>query len=379
MPEPEQLSLGLDAAGAVGLPAQLEPMRARPASEPFDSPDYLFETWWNGVRVLASIAHGRVRLHNRRLGDLLAHFPELEPLGCSVGEQPAMLDGEIVIVDERGKPDQDALQRRLRLTDPSAIEAEAMRQPACLLVSDILFRGRRWLLTEPLQRRKRILADAVHPADCVYLAESFQGEGRALFEAAIESQLEGILAKPKDSLYQPGGFAGQWLAIGHERKELVVGGFSLHIAGGERAIELVLGGYDSGQLVFVTSAPPPMEERARAELLALLNALQIDAPPFANSPPFIACWVQPDLVLTVRSSRRSGSRQMRFPAVERIRLDISPDDCLLASGAEAGVSLPDPAGEAHPRLTMLNTLALPFEGPPAQPTPRPRLRLVEGS
>src|SRR5579862_4899466 len=98
MPEPEQLSLGLDDLGALGLPAHLEPMRARPASDPLDSPDYLFETWWNGVRALVSVASGKVRLYNRRLGDVLPHFPELEPLGYSVAEQPAMLDGDIVIV-----------------------------------------------------------------------------------------------------------------------------------------------------------------------------------------------------------------------------------------------------------------------------------------
>src|SRR5947209_5259099 len=110
MPEPAQLSLGLDDRGAIGLPANLEPMLARPASEPFDSPDYLFETWWHGVRVLASVAAGAVRLRNRRLGEVTYHFPELEPLCQSVVEQPLLLDGEIVIVNEHGHPDLDALQ-----------------------------------------------------------------------------------------------------------------------------------------------------------------------------------------------------------------------------------------------------------------------------
>lgn len=377
MPEPEQLSLGLDDLGAVGLPSVLEPMLARAGNQPFDSPDYLFETRWNGIRVLASVASGRVRLQNRRLGDILTHFPELEPLSQSVSEQPALLDGEIVIVDERGHPDLHALQRRLRLIEPRAIEAEALRQPACFLATDILFRGTRWLLGEQLQRRKRVLADTVHQADCLYLAEFFDTEGRALFEAAIESELDGILAKPKNGLYAPGGFAGQWLAIGHERKELVVGGFTMHIAGGERSVELVLGGYDDGRLVFVTAVQPPAEEQSRRELLALLNSLQVESPPFAEPPPFIACWVRPELVLSIRTSHRPGMPEMRYPVFDTIRIDIAPDECLVAADGDARFQARDVDRAARPQLTMLTTMTLPFDGGgSSEQAERPRLRLV---
>lgn len=369
----EQLALGIEEAGTVGLPRQLDPMRARPAAAPFDSGDYLFETRWNGVRTLASIEAGRVSLRNRRLGDISERFPELKGLRYAVREQPLLLDGEVVIVDERGRPDFDRLQRRLRLVDEQLIQIEAQRHPACLLASDVLFRGRQWLLSEPLARRKRLLADSLHQADCLYLAEAFETEGQALFQAAIDSDLEGILAKPRSGPYSPGSFSGGWLSVGRGREEFVLGGYSLQISGGSRSVELLAGSYDDrGQLTFVSSLRPPADEKLRNELFAVLNGLQVDVSPFSQAPPFIACWVRPELVVTVSSTRRQADASMRYPVVERVRLDVAADECLVP------VDTPifrEPMPEPRPYLTMLTTLPLPFEAPQSA-GPRPFLRVV---
>jgi ATP-dependent DNA ligase len=374
---PAQLPLELGGDALLELPAQPEPMRARPIAEPFDSPEYLFETRWNGIRALASIMDGQVRLHNHRLGDLSSRFPELRPLAQAAADQPLLIDGEIVIVDERGHPELDQPQYRLRLLDEQHILAEAMRQPACFLASDLLFRGRRWTVGEPLWRRKRWLAEALHPCDCLYLAEHFETEGRALFQAAVDSDLEGILAKPKDSVYAAGGTTG-WLAVAREREELVIGGYSLQIGpAGGRMVELLLGGYDAaGQFLFAAPAAPPEDEILRAELSAALNALQAEQPPFAEPPPFIACWVRPELVVTVNFGQRAGQAGPRVPFVERVRLDVAPDDCLLPGDMPA--ARPRPAPEARPQLTMLTTLPLPLEPAESEPRERPRLRLVNG-
>jgi bifunctional non-homologous end joining protein LigD len=343
-------------------------MRARPVGEAFDAADYLFETRWNGIRALATIAGGHVRLRNRRLGDLTARFPELGFLAVSAADQPLLVDGEIVIVDEHGHPDFDAAQWRLRLVDRQLVDAEALRKPACFLASDLLFRGQRWLLGEPLQRRKRQLVDALHQADCLYLAECFEGEGRALFQAAVESELEGVLAKPRDGLYAPGGFG--WLSVERDSRNLVLGGYSLQIVAGARAMELLLGAYDDeGALRFVAAVQPPRDERQRNELFTVLNALQVEASPFAGPPPAIACWVRPELVVSA-AFKAAGP-----PRFERVRLDVSPDECLQPASPPAG-KLPPPR-ETRPQLTMLTTLPLPLDGDPAGPAERPRLRLVD--
>ncbi|HLG72189.1 MAG TPA: hypothetical protein VK009_17360 [Chloroflexota bacterium] len=367
----EQLPLGLDeGSGGAGAPAFVTPMRAQPVAEPFDSPDYLFETRWGGIRALVAIAGGGVRLHSRRLGDLTSRFPELRLLAYAAAEQPLLLDGEIVIVDERGHPQFDTPQWRLRLVDEQLIAAEALRHPACFLASDLLYRGQRWLLRDPLQRRKRQLAEALHQSDCLYLAEYFEAEGRALYEAAVESQLEGILAKPRDGLYTPGGFGGGWLAVGRERETLVVGGCSMQIAGGRRTMDLLLGGYDaSGRLIFVSAVQPPDDDALQADLLRVLNALQVDQPPFAETPPYIGFWVRPELVVSVSFNRRSGK-----PTFERVRLDVPPDECLLAADAPLPAR---PSREERPRLTMLTTMALPLDISSEPAPPRPALRLLD--
>ncbi len=364
----EQLSLGLD-GDEIGLPAFVEPMRARPVREPFDSPDYLFETRWGGIRVIVSIAGGEVRLYNRRLGDLTDRFPELSQLTYAASDQPLILDGEIVIVDEKGQPNFDAQQWRLRLIAEADVRQEALRQPACFLASDVLFRGREWLLREPLHRRKRILADLLHRGECLYVAEYFDGEGRALFDAAADSQLEGMLAKPRDGLYAPGGYGGGWLAISRDREELVVGGYSMQITAIGRSLALLLGAYQDGKLTFVASVEPPSDDRLREELLRVLNALQVDQAPFAEPPPYIACWVRPELVVSVRFA--DGEAEF-----ERVRLDVAPDECLLPGGAAHSV----PAERRRPLLTLMRTLALPFdEVQPPEPRPRPALRLLGDS
>jgi bifunctional non-homologous end joining protein LigD len=311
-----------------------------------------------------------VRLHNRRQGDLTARFPELAFLSHSAADQPLLVDGEIVIVDQHGHPDFDAAQLRLRLVDGQLIDAESLRKPACFLASDLLFRGHRWLLGEPLSRRKRLLADALHQAECLYLAESFESEGRALFQASADSGLEGIVAKPLDGLYAPG--SGSWLAVARDSRELLIGGYSLHFASGNRTVELLLGAYDpQGDLRFVAAVQPPAGDQPRNELFAVLNALQVDSCPFAGTPPSIACWVRPEVVVTTSFAQAGSAR------FERVRVDVCPDECLLPiDGPVQAAAAP---AAARPRLTMLTTLPLPLDddAPPADAGPRPVLRLVE--
>ena len=350
-------------------------MRTRPANDAFDSADYVFETRWNGVRTLAAIERGRVRLRNYRLGDVTARFPELALLRHAAAEQPLLLDGEIVIVDQRGRPDFDSLERRLRLLDDRLIADEASKRPACFLATDVLFRGSQWLLREPLLRRKRILAEVLHRGDCLYLSEAFEGEGHALFQAALDSELDGVIAKPANGPYTPGDFGGGWLTVSHGRRELVVGGYSMQIAGSSRMIELLVGSFDDGgSLIFETAAQLPADEPRRTELFTVMNALQVDEPPFAEAPPFIACWVRPELVVTVDYRRPAGEDEVRCPIVERVRLDVAPDECRLPVDAPP----PTPSLAApRPRLTLLTTLPLPFEpASPALPASRPFLRVV---
>ncbi|MBV8087933.1 MAG: hypothetical protein JO247_24240 [Chloroflexi bacterium] len=367
---PQQLPLALPDGGSLGLPPLLEPMPARSVQEPFDSPAYLFETRWAGVRALVSIEAGRVQLRNRRQGNITERFPELQELRHNAIDQPLLLDGEILIVDAHGQCDLDRLQHRLRLMDAGSIAGAARERPACFLASDVLFRGQQWLLRETLSRRKRMLGDAVHKSDSLFVAETFESDGQALFEAALESNLDGVIAKPLNGPYTPGVPGGGWLAISHDQQDLVIGGYSLSLAAGERQVELLAGAYLDDQLVYLTSVRPPEDETLSTELFAVLNALQVDACPFATSPPTIACWVSPQVVVTVSRRARQALR---------VRLDLTPEECLLAHETPVSEPALTPA-PARPQLTLLTTLPLPLgDAPPTAGVQRPRFRVVGDS
>ena len=370
---PGQLPLRLEEPGVIALPQGLEPVRIRRVARPFDAAGYLFESRWKGIRVLAAIERGKVSVRNRRLGELASRFPEAQLLRDAAVEQPLLVEGELVVLDARGRPDFDVLQHRLRLLDESLIDRESRERPACFLAVDILFRGQRWLLGEPLSRRKRLLAEALHASDFLYLSEPFEDEGRALFQATLDSDLEGIVAKPVASPYTPGTHGGGWLTVGKGSEELVVGGFNVFPGGGASEAELLLGSFDdTGRLTFVMTALPPPAEEARKELFAVLNAFQIDESPFGQPLPYLANWVRPEVVVTVDSEQREGSGAA---VIQRVRLDVAPDECMLPIDAP---SIATVTPNSRPKLTLLSTLPLPFQDGSAASGARPVLRILGG-
>ncbi|MHB8621087.1 MAG: ATP-dependent DNA ligase, partial [Chloroflexota bacterium] len=259
------LPLDLPPGRESALPGRVEPMMPRLAGGPFDSTDYLFEIRWDGIRALAAVQRGRVQLTNPRLGDITHLFPELLGLSQAV-EDSCLLDGEVVLVDGEGQPDFDGAQRRLRAVDERDSLREAGRHPACFLAFDLLHRRGRSLLGEPLIRRKKLLAEVAQQAECLYVSEYFEAEGRALLQAAEETDLEGIVARAKGSRYIPGSHSGQWLAVRRTRREhFVVGGYTLLITGqaetaaggSDRSMRLLLGALNhDGELALAGTALP---------------------------------------------------------------------------------------------------------------------------
>ncbi|HUZ77210.1 MAG TPA: hypothetical protein VMV93_06465 [Chloroflexota bacterium] len=371
---PVQLALDLP-GGQLGLPRNVQPTLAQATPAPFDSPDYLFEVRWDCIRAIALVEAGRVILRNPQLGEIQVCFPELAGMDRCIKELPAILDGEIVLVDERGRPDFDGLRSRLRAqARPSS---SPHTRPACYLAYDLLMRGSRSLMDEPLVRRKRLLDETVQRDDCIYVSESFDTEGVALFDAVAESELEGIVAKAKASAYHAGLRNPGWLAVKRPRRsEFVVAGCSAHILAGRGDTRLLLGAYDPfGSLTYAGSVAAPAEDDARLGLFTLLNALQADQSPFPVPPRALATWVRPEVVVTVAFQEWEPGGKLRGATLERARLDISPSECLLpVTPAPAGSSRPT-AIRQRPSLTLLSTLPLPL--PRDAPAGRPSLRLVD--
>ena len=204
----EQLSFQLEPA--IPRPGDVAPMWPTPRPEPFDSPDWLFEPTWGGHRVLvfvepgAAAGGGEVRIVDARGASYEAVLPELAGLAVRVAARSAVLDGELVVVDARGHADDEALRRRL---------SGHPGRPVALLVFDLLHLDGRWLLGQPLDKRRAALRKVLRPGDEVVVVPATGGEGRALHAAVSTQGIAGILARRRASPYLPGVRSTLWRSI----------------------------------------------------------------------------------------------------------------------------------------------------------------------
>jgi bifunctional non-homologous end joining protein LigD len=205
---PEQLDLSLETA--LPHPGDVAPMWPVAAAEPFDSPDFLFEPTWGGHRVLVYVepadraGGGEVRIVDPNGVELAGRIPELAGLAVRVAARSAVLDAELVVVDAQGRADDDALRERL---------AGLPGRPVACLVFDLLHLDGRWLLREPLEKRRATLRRVLRPGDEVVAVPAITGEGRALHAAVSEQGIAGILARRRTGPYLPGVRSRLWRAI----------------------------------------------------------------------------------------------------------------------------------------------------------------------
>jgi bifunctional non-homologous end joining protein LigD len=204
----EQLSLRFEPR--LPDPGAIAPMWPTPHADPFDSDAYLFEPWWGGHRALAFVGPGErpggggTRIIDGTGGDLTAVFPELAGLAVRVAARSAVLDGELVVVDARGRADAAGLHERLDGRPGRAV---------AFLVFDLLHLDGQWLLNRPLERRRELLRRVLRPGDEVVMVPAIAGEGRALHAAVAAQGIAGMLARRRTSPYLPGVRSGLWRSI----------------------------------------------------------------------------------------------------------------------------------------------------------------------
>ena len=194
------------------LPCCISPMLAAKAEGPFDSEQHLFEVKWDGIRCLAFIEHGRVRLQSRHLTEITLQFPELA--GLARLPSGTVLDGELVLF-QSGKPSLDQIRKRALLQSRARIEHSSHATPASYIVFDLLFLERRSLMAAPLQVRREALDKlcAQVPPPGFLLSEAINRSGCALYAAVLRLCLEGVMAKRFDAPYLPGKRSRLWLKI----------------------------------------------------------------------------------------------------------------------------------------------------------------------
>ena len=315
---------------------KIEPMLASAANEPFDSPDFIYEPKWDGVRTIAFVDGGEVRLQTRNLLDCTKQYPEAtQAAEALTGAYHAILDGEVVALNEKGVPSFQRLQPRMHVSDESTVRKLRKSTPVIYQVFDILYADGEDLTRKPLRERMRRLDEALTPMGSIRRSEGFPGTGVALFEAAREQGIEGIVAKRLDSIYQPGARSPAWVKIKAFRTmECVIGGWTAGQGGRTKTLgALLLGVYRDGRLQPVGHVGTGFDERTLRDLLKILEEHESPTSPFATEPRVNqpARWCLPELVCEVEYVEITRDGTLRHPTYRGLRPDVDPRD---ATGEE---------------------------------------------
>jgi bifunctional non-homologous end joining protein LigD len=339
----------LDLPFARALPDRLRPMLPMPAAEPFDSNQYCFDVAWNGVRALASVEGGEVRLWGRDLNDLTDRYPEVKAL-AQLAPQGTMVDGELIVSDHDGRPDPVALELRQHA---QAVELVGQVVPTVTyVIYDLLYLRGRSMLKEPLERRRQRMAEVIRSAGRIYVVEPVAEDGLALFEAAHEKGLEGVVAKRFDSPYRPGQRHPDWLQVDAVRKQdLAVLGF-IPQAGAHLLEALIVGVFDGRVFRPVGRVVGGFDRAASIRLRKSLDALPAaDPPDDARWSDDHICWVKPQTVVNIKFSEWDPKGQLRFPIFNALRPEVSPQECV--RGAVVDAPVPARARRAEIQLPQL--------------------------
>ena len=327
---------GLPGAVQRSMPTAIHPMLAEPAEKPFDNPDWLFEIKWDGYRAVAFIQSGKVRLVSRNQNDLTAQFPELHDLPKFVRAETAILDGEIAALDEQGRPSFSLMQQRTGFRSHGRRVASRPELPIVYYIFDLLYADGCDLRRVALADRKLLLSQLINTGNLFRLSEHFRGQGVAMFEAARQQGLEGILAKRSGSFYEERR-SREWLKIKiTQTVDCVIGGYRDPEGSREYFGSLVLGLYNQdGRLIHVGQAGTGFDQAVLKQVWQVLKKLDTDRSPFHGPVDASnAHWVKPRRVAEIKFTEwthetAEGGMKLRAPVFLGLRDDKDPQDCRL--------------------------------------------------
>ena len=328
----------LSAAREEPMPEFVPPMLATLTEGAFDDPDWLFEVKWDGYRVQAVVRDGKTRLWTRKRVDAAAYFPDLARERDWIDAGQAIVDGEVVALDQDGRPDFSLLQDRtgLRGLQGSArsMESDAPRKsreereaiPLAYMAFDLLHLDGRSLVDAPLEDRKRVLRRVLRPHPVIRYASHVAREGRAFVGAAADRNLEGVVAKRRDSRYQPGRRTRDWLKIKLRREQEVVVVGWLPGQGTHKDLgSLIVAVNEDGQLRHAGQVGSGINARMRRDLLAALKPMEREVSPLAKPPRLPkARWVEPQVVISAEFADWTSDRLLRQASFTGVVIDRDP-------------------------------------------------------
>ncbi len=295
----------------MALAFPVAPMKATMGSLPADGDDqrWAFEIKWDGHRTLAHVEAGRVRFQSSGGGDVSERWADVAGLATATVGGPAILDGEMLVIGEDGRPSFDLVQRR----DPT-------RHRAVFHVFDVLRIGEHDTVTLPYADRRRLLGEILDDGDHWRVPAARIGDGEALLAATADQGLEGVIAKRVDSRYVPGSRSKDWIKVKNRRTVTVpIGGFTAGSGNRSTTFGSLLVGHpdspDGGPLAFAGGVGTGFSQAVLEELAAVLRPLSTDVCPFDPPPaPAVrrtATWVRPALHATVEIAEFTNEGHVR--------------------------------------------------------------------
>jgi bifunctional non-homologous end joining protein LigD len=317
---------------ATSIP-DLEPMYASIGTD-VPGKGWTFEPKYDGVRVLAFVTPGEVRLMTRNAKDKAAQFPEITEALRKIAaskKRSFVLDGEIIALID-GKPARfQELQGRMHLQESHLIQRQRSTNPSALVLFDILMSGDQVLINEPWSKRRAELLKRIGKAtsERIRITESAEGDGEKMLKLARREGWEGIIAKRIDSIYEPGVRSRSWLKLKIEfRQEFVIGGFTEPRNSRQHIGALLLGYFDRGRFIYVGHTGGGFTSAGLAEMYRRLKPLEIEKSPFEEEPKTNekAHWVRPKIVVEVKFSEWTADGKLRQPIFLGVRDDKKPEE-----------------------------------------------------
>lgn len=288
-----------------------------------------YEMKWDGVRAIAMVGPTAVELRSRAGNEITLGYPELQPLGRALCPTMAVLDGEIVAIDEQGRSNFQRLQSRMHLRDTATVARIAPRVPITFMIFDLLwFDGHQ--ITELPYVERRALLERVGARGNAWDTPPHGLDGDAAFSTSAQLGFEGVVAKRLDSKYESGRRSKSWRKVKHQRRqEFVVGGWVPGQGGRSNRIgALLLGTYDADRaLRYAGKVGAGSNDAELDRLAAELATRPSDTCPFADRDlPRDSRFVNPELVVEVRFTEWTTNHHLRHPAYLGRRDDKDPRD-----------------------------------------------------
>ncbi len=316
-------------ARAARTPVVIHPMLATLVDDPFSSPEWIFETKWDGFRAVCFIQNGGARFVSRNQLDMTHQYPELVDVGKQVDAKEAILDGEIVALDREGMPRFQLLQPRVGRKKKSDIEALLGKAKIVYFAFDLLYVDGYDLMSCPVVERKATLERILRPASFIKFSEHVVGEGEAFFAQIEKFRLEGMMAKRAASNYVQRR-SSDWLKVKTvERSEVVVAGYTAPRGSRSHFGALVVGLYRDKELHYVAHVGGGFNQRTLEKIYKLMQPLRTRQSPFVEAPKTNepVQWLKPKLVAEVKFSEWTADGHLRHPVFVGLREDKRPDQC----------------------------------------------------